>query len=67
MNVRDIVRECLKANGYDGLYVAGECACQLSDLAPCGERDDACKPGYFVPCNCGCGGFHIGEREAENA
>lgn len=46
----------LKANGYDGLYYAGECACELGDIAPCGTmecggKDDGdyingCEPGY---------------------
>ena len=40
-------REWLDENGYDGLYVSGTCACDLSDLAPCGEGPSSdCKPGY---------------------
>lgn len=45
--------EKLKANGFDGLYSdGGECACDLSDLAPCGETEDGgdfingCHGGY---------------------
>jgi hypothetical protein len=45
----------LEAEGYGGLYCAGECACAIDDyLAPCGmaERKDedewinGCQPGY---------------------
>ena len=38
----------LRAHGYDGLYLPGECACLIDDLRPCGELDQACKPGYRV-------------------
>lgn len=46
----------LSANGFEGLFWAGECACELADLAPCGNatcggKDDGdyingCLPGY---------------------
>lgn len=42
----------LKAGGYDGLFSAGECACDLCDLAPCGQ-DDAGKNGYINDCEPG--------------
>lgn len=48
------VRRRLLAEGFGGLFYAGECACTLCDLAPCGtaERDDSgwineCEPGYL--------------------
>lgn len=31
------VKAKLKAGGYGGLYYPGECACDINDLAPCGE------------------------------
>jgi hypothetical protein len=47
------IRVRLEIQGYDGLYVGGECACLKDDLAPCGscDPDDAgwingCEPGY---------------------
>lgn len=50
-----IVRERLEAKGFTGLYVAGECACELGDLAPCGctEEDEdgyinGCEPGHVI-------------------
>lgn len=50
----DAIREKLKAGGYDGLLYPGECACELKDLAPCGECQqqdgedyiNGCDPGY---------------------
>ena len=46
--VEDIVLEWLKENGYDGLYNPGKCACEISDLFPCGGQDCylECMPGY---------------------
>ena len=46
MDVREIVKRWLKENGYHGLYSdGGECACELSDLQPCGENFSDCSPG----------------------
>lgn len=39
-------KEWLEANGFDGLLIAGECGCELSDLRPCGEDWKSCTPGY---------------------
>ena len=50
MDVREIVEEYLKANGYDGLYSEG-CGCQASDLMPCDMPCEDCQPGYKVPCD----------------
>ena len=68
MTLKDIAVAWLKANGYDGLYNAGECGCENSDLMPCGEPSPiGCSPGYKIKCpggdfsNCyGDCGFHIG-------
>ena len=46
MDVLDIVKDYLKSNKLDGLYSdGGECACELSDLQPCGENFSECSPG----------------------
>jgi hypothetical protein len=53
MNVREIVEEYLKANGFDGL-AGDECGCQIGDLAPCGSECmnmDDCEPGYLHECD----------------
>ena len=54
MDVHDIVKKYLKENGYDGLLHEDRgCACSLNDLAPCGEMEQTCMPGYKGPCQCG--------------
>lgn len=48
-DVREIVRDYLKANGYDGLaYTDGwdGCGCGLDDLIACGEACHMCRPAY---------------------
>ncbi len=62
---RDEARQLRKA-GYDGLYHPGECACEVDDLYPCGERHPDCRPGYKGPCTDDCehegageGNWHI--------
>ena len=47
-DVKGIVIEYLKENGFDGLFEPGECACEIEDLAPhCGSDSFLkCQPGY---------------------
>lgn len=61
MNVLEIIKVYLKEKEYDGLVDEfGECACGLSDLAPCGHMSENCEAGWKGPCNCGAGcGWHI--------
>jgi hypothetical protein len=60
MNVKEIIVDYLKKNGFEGLYNAdGECGCLLEDLMPCGEGGDYCEPGYKRPCDCGDHDFHV--------
>ena len=49
MNVKEIIKEWLTENGYDGLYYPGECACKISELFPCGDYEEMleCEPGYI--------------------
>jgi len=50
MNVREIIENWLKENGYDGLYYPDECACTIHDLMPChGSQACDCEPGYEHP------------------
>jgi hypothetical protein len=61
---RDEARQ-LRLAGYDGLYFqAGECACKVDDLYPCGERQEDCRPGVLGPCPSDCGDhdWHIVKR-----
>ena len=49
--VKEIVKEYLEKNGYDGLYNEnGACGCLTDNLNPCGEPFDECKPGYRGAC-----------------
>jgi len=59
MDVRQILTEYLKANGYDGLY-HDECGCSISDLAPC-DMPLNCKPGHKSK------QLHTYEAETDNA
>ena len=64
--VLDLVKASLVAQGYDGLYAAnGECACDTSDLAPCGEMQQDCIAGHKAPCPSTCGehDWHIQHTE----
>ena len=49
MDVQEIIVQWLIEHGYDGLYDAGACGCELKDLFPCGgESILYCSPGYKV-------------------
>ena len=52
MTVREIVEKYLKENKFDGLFNGeGQCACELSDLIPCGNDDImTCQCGYKHYC-----------------
>ena len=45
-DVKDVIKDFIKESDYDGLYnIDGECACELSDLQPCGENFSDCILG----------------------
>lgn len=47
MNVREIVEQYLKENGYDGLYYSDvSCGCRIGDLQPCDGPCQDCIAGY---------------------
>ena len=60
MNVKEIIKNYLKDNCYDGLFNEDDCGCSIIDLAPCDEIGLSCEPGYVAECDCnrGCA-FHI--------
>ena len=66
MNIRGMIIQHLKKNGYDGLYYDGDCGCELDDLFPCGEFSSDCKAGYKMPCTCeyNCP-WHIGATKGD--
>lgn len=47
MNVKEIIKEYLIKNGYDGLYIPYECACKLDNFVRCGEIGVDCEAGYY--------------------
>ena len=62
---KDIDDAWLRCQGYDGLYDPhSRCYCFIGELmsAPFACPGDECKPGYQIPCTCGCGDDHIGEK-----
>ena len=72
MDVKQIVKQWLEQNGYDGLYAPGCCACLVTDFMPCGDACQDCEPGYKAPCDgepnfCyGECGFHVTKDKPED-
>ena len=54
-DVKTIVGDWLKANGYEGLFNENaECGCDMDDLMACDMSGiDACVPAYKLQCD-GC-------------
>jgi hypothetical protein len=51
MTVKEIIKQYLKANGYDGLVSDdGDCGCELEDVWPCceGPVEMDCVAGHKV-------------------
>jgi hypothetical protein len=47
MNVKQIVKQYLTENGYDGLRNGFGCGCRKSNLFLCNYSTDHCLPGYI--------------------
>lgn len=48
-NLKQIVKQWLLRNGYDGLVNPGICCgCSKDDLMPCGNPNCNCQAGYEV-------------------
>ena len=62
IDIKSIVKAYLVTHGYDGLYEPYDngCACVLSDLMPCDQPHQSCKPGHVISDDED--GFVIGER-----
>jgi hypothetical protein len=59
-DVHDIVEFYLAEQKLDGLMNEDrECACDLADLAPCGDMQSSCIAGTKTLCDCGDHDFHI--------
>lgn len=46
MKTIEIVEAGLKANGFDGLVIPGECGCVIGDISPGGCLNDHCDAAY---------------------
>lgn len=47
MKCKDIIKNWLRENGYDGLcHPEYECGCGLDDFMPCCEDLGECEPAY---------------------
>jgi hypothetical protein len=46
-NVKEIVINYLRANGFDGLY-NDDCGCSIDDLCPCVDDWSDCRPGIAL-------------------
>jgi len=48
MDIQEIVETYIRENGFDGLYIPGECGCAVDDLFPCGGDGNVleCEAGY---------------------
>jgi len=64
--IKDIVREYLETNGYDGLCTQG-CGCHLDDLFPCCDGGMDCVPGHKIPDPSGETDFVIADISQERA
>jgi len=51
--IKEIIKEYLEKNGYDGLCSDSECACSTDNLMPCDEPGIYCEAGYKGACTCG--------------
>ncbi len=50
IEVREIIADWLKTHGYDGLYIPGECACEIDQLVPCDDACMSCLAGKWKSC-----------------
>ena len=61
MTVKEIVKDYLEQNDYDGLCREG-CGCGLDDIMPCKYRNiPLCEPAYNHGCNGDCAECGDGE------
>lgn len=59
MTVKEIIEQHLKAGGFDGLFVPGECSCLLDDLCVCDGCMLECQPGFLLDGDEDCD-FYVG-------
>ncbi len=47
IDVKEIVKQYLEQNGFDGL-AGDECGCLIDDFFPCDGPGPDCQPGYKI-------------------
>jgi hypothetical protein len=57
MNVKEIIKDHLESEGFDGLASGQDCSCETSDLFPCDGHWGYCDPAYRVDCQHDCNEF----------
>ena len=50
MTVKEIVKDYLRKNGFDGLC-SENCGCGLDDFMPCDCETNNCQPAYKLICH----------------
>lgn len=53
MTVKEIVKDYLEQNGFDGLC-SENCGCGLDDIMPCDCETNNCQPAYKHKCKADC-------------
>lgn len=65
MTALKIIKRYLTKRGFGGLYLPGECGCDIENLMPCCMDFSECKPGYKRLCDsCDIKGCEIREKES---
>ncbi len=54
MTVKEIIKQYLETNGFDGLC-NDDCGCSKDDLFPCGNIQEDCNPAFKCNCDHSCG------------
>ena len=54
MDLKELLALVLKEKGFEGLWNEDGCACEISDLMPCGEPSPECQAGKKALCDGTC-------------
>jgi hypothetical protein len=63
MNIKTLIKSALILEGFDGLFLDGECGCLADDLMPCGNPSPECEAGHKMACDCGEHDWHVGRKK----
>jgi len=62
MTGKEIIKQYLIDNKFDGLFNPGNCSCSIEDLGECFESMVDCEAGVFIECGVE-GGYNIGVKK----